>query len=239
MCLEGHMWISFLSSSHSADLQTAQTIITGTYKLAIPCSLQTCDQSPHEWSSSQPKSKDLRLQDWSRSRWFCGSVASPPMTLLDHNVDEFPRVYWTYSPRNLHKNHNFNRTVTNWGPCHDNKIEVLLFQRPSQNMEQKYRCYLRLWANMKCEANKLCCCWSSFFTYKTRQYQNIKTLQKKSASQKKQPWSCHVQKKPTELAQSLNSTVPRLKRETRFWTRRQWRPKNRTTKVSGLSLMWS
>ena len=52
---------------------------------------------------------------------------------------------------------------------------------------------------------------------------------KKSASQKKQPWSCHVQKKPTELVQSLNSTVPRLKRETRFWTRRQWRPKNRTT----------
>lgn len=99
-----------------------------------------------------------------------GSVASPPMTLLDHNVDEFPRAYWTYSPRDLKTNHSFDRTVTNWGPCHDNKIEVLLFQRPSQNMEQKYRYYLRLWTDMKCEANKLCCCWS-FFTYKPRQYQ--------------------------------------------------------------------
>lgn len=117
------------------------------------------------------------------------------MTLLDHNVDEFPRAYWTYSPRDLQKNHSFNRTVTNWGPCHDNKIEVLLFQRPSQNMEQKYLDiiwdYEQIWrvkqTNHAVVGHQLS---------HTRQYQNMsKDLQKKSASQKTNSHETSMSKK--------------------------------------------
>lgn len=32
----------------------------------------------NEWSSSQPKSKDLRIQDWFRFRWFCGFPTHDP-----------------------------------------------------------------------------------------------------------------------------------------------------------------
>ena len=56
--------------------QSSQVCIS--LSLRAPCYLQTCDQSPHEWSSSQPKSKDLRIQDLFRFRWFCGFPTHDP-----------------------------------------------------------------------------------------------------------------------------------------------------------------
>ena len=166
-----------------------------------------------------------------------GSVASPPMTLLDHSVDEFPRAYWTYSPRDQNKNHSFHdRTVMNWGPCHDNKIEVLLFQRPSQKIgTEEDMIWVILWTNMKSvKVNKKWCCRSYILNNLKNHFANKKSSHETSMSKKThdfvQFWRVMI---------LMVIPIPCLKRETRFWTRRQWRPKNRTTKVSGLSLMWS
>jgi len=38
---------------------------------------------------------------------------------------------------------------------------------------------------MKCEANKLSCCWSSFFAYKTRQYKKYQKHSKKNPLRRK------------------------------------------------------
>ena len=236
MCLEGHMWISFLSSSHSADLQSSQVCIT----LQAPCSLQTCD---HLHMNEVHLNQNPKISDFKIDSGLDASVASPPMTLLDHNVDEFPRAYWTYSPRDLKKisqlrqNGDELRTMP-WQQNRGSSVSAA-FTKHGTEVDIIWYWYYEQISSVKQTNHAVTYAVVGHHFLRTRQdnIKNVKKHSKKSASQQKTVMKLPCPKKNIKIGAVF--TVPRLKRETRFWTRRQWRPKNRTTKVSGLSLMWS